>query len=213
MLKLDEKDLTILELLTKDGRASLTNLAEAIGASIPTARARLEKLQKIGIISQIVAFVNPNLLSEYFSLVASFAIEETERENILMTLREDNDIKELFEVLGDRTTLIKSHLVSARDLRKLVSRIQGLRGAFSLKTLIITETLKESPHRVPKGSIELHLSCEFCGKEIVGDEEFHTVQLDDIPHYFCCPICKRSYSTWRNEQIARRLKPKMQENG
>ncbi|MHA2233194.1 MAG: winged helix-turn-helix transcriptional regulator [Candidatus Hodarchaeales archaeon] len=207
MLKLDEKDLAILELLTKDGRASLTNLAEVIGASIPTARARLEKLQKIGVISQIVAFVNPNVLTEHFSLIASFDIEETERENILMTLREDDDIKELFEVLGDRTTLVRSHLVSARDLRKLVSRIQGLRGLFSLKTLIITETLKENPHRVPKGSIELHLSCEFCGKEIVTEEEFHTIQLDDIPHYFCCPICKRSYTNWREEQVAQRLKP------
>jgi ribosomal protein L24E len=127
-----------------------------------------------------------------------------------MILREDNDIKELFEVLGDRTTLVRSHLVSARDLRKLVSRIQGFHGIFSLKTLIITETLKESPHRVPKGSVDLHLTCEFCGKEIVREEEFHTVQLDNIPHYFCCSICKRSYAKWREEQLARRLKPKFE---
>jgi DNA-binding Lrp family transcriptional regulator len=208
LLKLDEKDLTILEILTKDGRTSLTHLAEAISASVPTARARLEKLQKAGVISQIVAQVNPNVLSDYFSFIASFNTEESERENILATVRDDMDIKELFEALGDRSIIVRSHLLSIRDLRKALSRIQGLRGVLSLNVLILTETLKENPHRVPKGSIELQLTCEYCGKQIITEEEFHRVQLDGIPHYFCCPICKRSYLKWREEQIARRLKPK-----
>ncbi|MFX0113830.1 MAG: winged helix-turn-helix transcriptional regulator [Candidatus Hodarchaeota archaeon] len=208
MLKLDEKDLKILEMLIKDGRASLTDLAEAIDASIPTARARFEKLQKSGLISQIAAFVNPNVLSDHFSFIASFSTEENERKDLLVALRGDEDIKEVFEVLGDRTIVLRSHLLPARDLRRVLSRIQELRGVFGLNVQIVTETLKEMPHRVPKGNIELQLTCEYCGKEIRGEEEFHTIHLDGIPHYFCCPICKRSYLKWREEQVQRRLKSK-----
>ncbi|MHA2231880.1 MAG: winged helix-turn-helix transcriptional regulator [Candidatus Hodarchaeales archaeon] len=213
MLKIDEKDLKILEMLIKDGRASLTNLADAIDTSIPTVRARFEKLQKAGLISQIAAVINPNVLSDHFSFIASFNTEETERENILFALREEEDIKELFEVLGDRTIVIKSHLLSVRDLRRALSRVQELRGVFALKVQIVTETLKEIPHRVPKGSIELQVNCEYCGKQIKAEEEFHTVHLDGISHYFCCPVCKRSYLKWREDQVSRRMKPKDMKNG
>lgn len=212
MLKLDEKDMKILEMLIKDGRASLTNLADAIDTSIPTVRSRFEKLQKAGLISQIAAFVNPNVLSDHFSFIASFNAEETERESVLLALREDEDIKELFEVLGDQTIVIRSHLLSVRDLRRALSRIQELRGVFALKVQIVTETLKEIPHRVPKGTIELQVNCEYCGKQIKAEEEFYTLHLDGISHYYCCPVCKRSYLKWREDQVRRRLKPKNVKN-
>lgn len=69
------------------------------------------------------------------------------------------------------------------------------RRLFSMKKLLITDTLKENPHRVPMERIEPHLAWEYCGKEIVSEGEFHTVHLDGVPHYFRCPGCKRSCLT------------------
>ncbi|MFQ5980050.1 MAG: hypothetical protein ACE5OZ_18105 [Candidatus Heimdallarchaeota archaeon] len=88
----------------------------------------------------------------------------------------------------------------------------NLRGVFSRNTLIITDTLKENPHRAPLESIEPHLAWEYCGKEIVVGKEFHTVKLNGIPHYFRCPGCKCSHLDRREKPVTRRLKLESQKD-
>ncbi len=56
---LDELDLKILKLLTKNARMSITEIAQHVGKPRSTVNARIEKLMRLGIIKGYTAVIDP----------------------------------------------------------------------------------------------------------------------------------------------------------
>ena len=59
--RMDRVDNTILDLLEKDGRATLSQLAEATGLSVSAVQSRVQKLERKGVIEGYRAVVDPEL--------------------------------------------------------------------------------------------------------------------------------------------------------
>ena len=103
-MALDKKDMLLLEVLQKNGRESLTNIARTLNLSIDSTHKRLKKLHKLGVISRFGIFINPKALG--YELVANVQIKlnnvsEEELEKFISFLKSHNNVIELISTLGD----------------------------------------------------------------------------------------------------------------
>ena len=55
---IDKIDISILEIMQKDGRASVSDIAKKVKLSIPAAGERIKKLSEKGLLQKIVAILN-----------------------------------------------------------------------------------------------------------------------------------------------------------
>lgn len=101
---MDNKDRLLLELLQKNSRESLTNLAKAVGLSIDSTNKRIKKLKEKGIIDHFGIFINPKALG--YDLVANIQIKlhnisEEELNKFISFLKSHKNVIELITTLGD----------------------------------------------------------------------------------------------------------------
>lgn len=103
-MHLDKRDKMLLELLQKNGRESLTNLAKALNLSIDSTHKRIKKLQAGGIIHRFGVFIDPKALG--YDLVANVQIKlhnitEEELNKFVSFLMSHKNVIELITTLGE----------------------------------------------------------------------------------------------------------------
>ncbi len=154
-MKIDDLDLKLIYLLMDDARLSISELAERLGVSRPTVRARLEKLEKEGgVIQGYTIKLNPELQRAHNVVALVVKTENPEKMD---------GFEEIIEVNRFTSTkyLIKVAVENMEDLKRV---IEGT-GVEVIEIMPILEN-KEKP---PKPRIKVSYKCDYCGKEIVGE--------------------------------------------
>ncbi|NJE13334.1 TRASH domain-containing protein [Thermococcus sp. LS2] len=180
MIKLDELDLKLIYLLMDNSRLSISELAERLGVSRPTVKARLERLEKEGVIQRYTIKLNPELQRAHN--VVALIIKTDEPEKL-------EEFKEIIEInrFTSKKYLIK---VAVEDMEGLRNVIEGA-GFEVLEIMPILESIeKEHP---PK--IKVPFKCDYCGKEIVGEPIVY--KYHNRVYFFCCPTCLREFKRTR----------------
>lgn len=103
-MALDDKDKLLLEILQRNGRESLTNIAKAVKLSIDSTHKRIKKLNKNGIIARFGIFIDPKALG--YDLVANIQIKlqnitEEELNKFISFLTHHKNVIELISILGE----------------------------------------------------------------------------------------------------------------
>jgi DNA-binding Lrp family transcriptional regulator len=75
-MELDRADLTLLELLQRDGRTTIQALSEAIHLSARATLNRVRKLEGAGLIEGYRALINPAVIGEQISVFAEIALKD-----------------------------------------------------------------------------------------------------------------------------------------
>ncbi len=189
--QLDDKDLEILMLLSKDSRITLSLLAEKINTSIPTIKSRIDKLQGLGIIDKFSLILNYDLLSNhplYYILIKS---SPKELNGIITKLLTKKEFLEIYELISDSQILVKTLPMEMEILQELLKDIRLFEGIETLTTMPVGQTHKQEFSELPS-VISVKLRCEYCSKPILdGNYETHT--YEGINHYLCCKSCLRLY--------------------
>ncbi|WP_297509818.1 TRASH domain-containing protein [Thermococcus sp.] len=179
-MKVDEVDLKIIYLLMDNSRMSVSELAERLGVSRPTVRARLEKLQKKGIIQGFTIKLNPELLRAHNVVALIVKTDEPRRMS---------EFEEIIEInrFTSKKYLIKVAVENMEELRKV---IEG--AGFEVIEImpILESTTRESPPKV-----KVPFKCDYCGKEIVGEPIVYKYR--NRVYFFCCPTCLREFKRTR----------------
>jgi DNA-binding Lrp family transcriptional regulator len=98
-LILDELDLTILNLLARNGRLSYSKIANTIGLTTKSVKMRVDKMVKEKVISRFIVFVEPSILGH--KTTCTFAIRKNKlNQDILDKINLVGDIKYQFSVIG-----------------------------------------------------------------------------------------------------------------
>ncbi len=179
-MRIDELDLKLIYLLMDNSRLSISELAERLGVSRPTAKSRLEKLQKEGIIQGFTVKLNPELLRAHNIVALIVRTEEPEKME---------EFEEIIEVnrFTSRKYLIKVAVESMEELRKV---IEGA-GFEVIEVMPILETVeRKSPPKV-----KVPFKCDYCGKEIVGEPIVYKYR--NRVYFFCCSTCLREFKRTR----------------
>ena len=143
--KLDPIDHRILEILQKNARTKLNEMAQQLGLTIPTISERIQKLEDRGFIKGYTAILDAKRLGKDITAFITVSIDSSKHYQMFMErARETEEILECHSVTGEGSHLIKVRAEDTNTLEKLLSRIQSWPGVLSTKTSVVLSTIKES---------------------------------------------------------------------
>lgn len=137
-LKTDNLDLKILDIISKDARTSLSEVAEACGVSRAVVHQRVGKMMEKGVILGSGYWVNPKSVGYSTCTYVGINLERGSMYNdVVESLRRIPEIVECHFTTGNYTMLIKLYAHDNEHLMNLLNnRIQQIPGVTSTETLI-----------------------------------------------------------------------------
>ncbi len=141
---LDEIDQKIVAMLTKNARASYSEIGEATGISRVAVRARVQALESRGVIEEYTAIVNPQKIGGAVSCY--FEIETTPETlgEVIRILSENPVITQIYRVTGPAKLHVHAVCASGEEMERLLAQtIDTLPGAAKCSCNIILSRIKD----------------------------------------------------------------------
>ncbi|MFX0150728.1 MAG: winged helix-turn-helix transcriptional regulator [Candidatus Hodarchaeota archaeon] len=198
-IELDNSDLVILSKLNEDGRVTYSELANELHLTVPTVKSRIDKLLKIGVIHHIGIYLNPHSLTNDSTALIAIQVDKENKKELLEYLCSLEEVKEIFEVLDEFNILLRTQIQPLQMHQIFFEEIKSHPLCQRAKLTILIKEIRSNPHRIPKDTTLLNISCEYCGKRITGTYE--SEKFEDVRHYFCCKSCLSNYRKWRKLQV------------
>jgi Lrp/AsnC family leucine-responsive transcriptional regulator len=143
--QLDEIDITIIEILQKNGRTRRNDLAQAVDLSIPSISERLRKLEANGFISGYTAIIDPKKAGKDITAFIVVTVDSSKHYlSFIDHARGTDEILEIHSVTGSGTHLMKVRTENTSTLEKLLSKIQAWAGVVNTTTSVVLSTMKET---------------------------------------------------------------------
>lgn len=144
-MTLDETDITILDILQKNGRTRRNELAEAVGMTIPSISERLRKLEDQGIILGYHARLDPKKIGNDITAFITVSVDSSKHyQGFIEHTKSAEEILEVHAVTGEGTHLLKIRTANTTSLEKLLSKIQAWSGVIHTTTSIVLSSPKET---------------------------------------------------------------------
>jgi len=143
--QLDEIDVTIIDILQKNGRTRRNDLAQAVDLSIPSVSERLKKLEENGFITGYTALVDPKRLGKDITAFITVTVDSSKHyHSFIDHARTADEVLEIHSVTGSGTHLVKVRTENTSTLEKLLSKIQAWSGVVNTTTSVVLSTMKET---------------------------------------------------------------------
>lgn len=152
---LDSYDHAILQILSSDGRISISELARKINLSKTPTQVRVKRLEAEGYIVGYRAMMDPIRLNMDHIVFIEVTLEDT-REGALNAFNQAvakiGDVEQCHMIAGNFDYLLKVRTHSMPDYRKvLAEKISTLPHVSHTKTFVAMESVKESVFDYKKG--------------------------------------------------------------
>lgn len=148
MRELDRLDRKILDLLQKNGRLPMTELADKVGLSSTPCTERVRRLEREGVITGYHAHVSPVALGKPLLVFVEIKLSAKSGDVFDKVKKEMMFIPEVMEchlVSGDFDYLIKARISEMREYRRLLGNILlKLPSAAESRSYVVMEELKET---------------------------------------------------------------------
>jgi len=148
MRQLDRVDLKILDIMQRDGRISITELAERVSLSATPCSERVKRLERDGVITGYHARVNPAVLDK--SLLVFLEIKLSAKSgDVFDKVRQEllylPEVMECHLVSGDFDYLVKARLSGMGEYRRLLGEIlKRLPASAESRSYVVMEEIKET---------------------------------------------------------------------
>ncbi|ACR02576.1 MAG TPA: winged helix-turn-helix transcriptional regulator [Thauera aminoaromatica] len=153
MRDLDRTDLKILDLLQKNGRLTMTELAHQVGLSATPCTERVRRLEREGAITGYHARVDPRALGRPLLVFVELKLAAKSNDAFERVKKELAFVPEVMEchlVSGDFDYLIKARISEMSDYRRLLGNILlKLPSATESRSYVVMEEVKESLYIPP----------------------------------------------------------------
>ena len=137
---LDEIDLQILNILQKDARKTLKEIARQISLSSPAVANRIERLEKAGYILSYQAQVNPIALGLYTKAFISLEVAPIQKKEFYPYIKKCRNVVECNCVTGEYSMLLEVLFENTMELDRFIGELQHFGRT---KTLIVFSTSVE----------------------------------------------------------------------
>lgn len=148
MRELDRIDLKILDILQRDGRISITDLAERISLSATPCSERVKRLEREGVITGYYARVNPAALGRNLLVFLEIKLSAKSGDVFDKVKQELLYVPEVMEchlVSGDFDYLVKARLTEMNEYRRLLGAIlKRLPASAESRSYVVMEEIKET---------------------------------------------------------------------
>ena len=141
---IDKIDISILEIMQKDGRASVSDIAKKVKLSIPAAGERIKKLSEKGFLQKIVAILDHKKAG--LDLTAYVFIVSEHSDHYSKFVEEANNCKPVLEchsITGGGSHILKVRVENSQALEDLLYEIQNWPGVSRTQSNLVLSTYKE----------------------------------------------------------------------
>ncbi|TRY26820.1 Lrp/AsnC family transcriptional regulator [Brevibacillus sp. LEMMJ03] len=121
---LDELDLGIIQLLSRDGRMPFSEMAGQLGVTEKTVRARYNNLKENDMIS-VVGVVNPISLGLKIGAIIQLRVEHRHLQNVMEQISRCREVRYVTLTSGDYQLLIQVHVRHHEELTDFVKHKLG----------------------------------------------------------------------------------------
>lgn len=148
MTELDRIDRKILDILQRQGRISMTDLAEQIGLSTSPCSERVKRMEREGVISGYYARVDPRALGKTLLVFVEITLSSKSGEVFDKVRKELLHVPEVMEchlVSGSFDYLVKARLAAMSEYRDLLGSIlKKIPVTAQSHSYVVMEEVKES---------------------------------------------------------------------
>jgi Lrp/AsnC family leucine-responsive transcriptional regulator len=147
-MKLDKTDRRILDILQREGRISVTDLAERVGLSATPCARRIRQLEESGLIEGYAAIVDPRRAGQAIQAIVQIKLQHSDEivERFRRLLLERPEVLACYTMTGEMDFLL--HVI-VRDIEALsdftTRRLLRMPGVRDVTSSIVLETVKRSP--------------------------------------------------------------------
>lgn len=138
--ELDEIDIRILNLLQKNARKSVKEIAEEVCLSSPAVSSRIARLEQEGYILSYQAHINPAALKLYTKAFISLEVAPVQKKEFYPYIKKCRHVIECNCVTGDYSMLLEVLFQNTMELDRFIGELQRFGRT---RTLIVFSTSVE----------------------------------------------------------------------
>ncbi|MCO4252105.1 Lrp/AsnC family transcriptional regulator [Pseudarthrobacter raffinosi] len=139
---LDRVDRAILAELIRDGRMSVTQVADNVHISRAHAYARITRLTDEGVLTKFTALVDPIKTGRKSSAYVTLKVKQQSWRELREQLRSVPEIEHIALVGGDFDVILLVRGIDNLDLRRLIfDQLQSMPGVLDTQTFLVFEDL------------------------------------------------------------------------
>ena len=138
-MSLDAKDRKVIEVLKKDSRSTVRDIAKQTGIRPSTVHQRIVKLKKEGIIEKFTVKLDNKAVGENFIVFMHISTNT----DLPPSFFNNKSIKEVFGVTGEYDLLLKLKFMDVDEFNKFVISLRKNKSIAKTITSLATITLKE----------------------------------------------------------------------
>ncbi|WP_458115909.1 Lrp/AsnC family transcriptional regulator [Arthrobacter sp. D2-10] len=140
--ELDRIDREILAELTRDGRMSVSQVAENVHISRAHAYTRISRLTNDGVLRKFTALVDPIKVGRKSSAYVTLKVEQRSWRELKEALRALPEVEHIALVGGDFDVILLVRGTDNADLRRIIfDQLQSMSGVLDTQTFLIFEDL------------------------------------------------------------------------
>lgn len=142
---LDNLDLTVLKKLQESGRTKRSELADAVGLSLPSLSERLKKLEESGVIEGYYTKLNRQTFGlDIMAFIVVIMDSSKNYEKLTDHVKKTPEILECHAILGEGSHIMKALVKDTKSLELLLGKIQSWSGVTRTVTNFVLSTIKET---------------------------------------------------------------------
>jgi DNA-binding Lrp family transcriptional regulator len=142
----DAIDRAILDLLVADGRRTVTDIAARVNLSPAPVKRRIDRLERLGVISGYSAIIDPSRLGTGFEAFVELRFSgSTAVEEIRAAVVAAPEVIELCTIAGDPDALVRIRVNDVQHLQQVVDRLRRGGAVIGTKSLIVLGSWRGRP--------------------------------------------------------------------
>lgn len=141
---LDELDQQIVQLLIQNARMSYSEIGKIVGLSRVAVKMRIQSLEKLGIIEEYTAIINPQKISGAVSCYFEIETAPATLMQVTDILFQNETITQIYRVTGKNKLHVHAVAASSEEMEHLMQEvIDPLPGVISSSCNIILSRIKD----------------------------------------------------------------------
>lgn len=145
----DSVDRAILTLISRDGRATLAQLSDAVGLSVSAVQSRLRRMETRGVITGYRAILDPEQAGTPLSAFIEITpLDPAQPDNAPELLEHLEAIEACHSIAGDASYMLFVRVPSPRALEELIRDVR-LAAHVSTRTTVVLQTYYENRPIIP----------------------------------------------------------------
>ena len=122
----DALDKKILELLQKNGRMTVKEIAQTISLTAPAVSERIKKLEKDELIQGYTALINPEKIGRTIHALISVSVAPKDREEFIALIETEDAVVLCHHVTGPYSYIVRVDAKAMPELERLITKFQKM---------------------------------------------------------------------------------------